>query len=84
MQREKLSKEILLFILDQLHEAVHVTNKDGIVIYANPAAEKLEYVPLEEMLGCYITDIYSYSDYDQGNIQPPCLEVLKSGVPRMD
>ena len=84
MQREKLSKEILLFILDQLHEAVHVTNKDGIVIYANPAAEKLEYVPLEEMLGCYMTDIYSYSDYDQGNIQPPSLEVLKSGVPRMD
>lgn len=83
MKKETISSEMLLFILDQLHEAIHITNKDGFIIYANPAAEKLEHISLEDMIGCYMTDIYRYSDYEKG-IQPPSLDVLKAGTPRLD
>lgn len=83
MNKEKLSTEILLFIMDQLHEAVHITNEEGFIVYANPAAEKLEHIPLEDMVGRYMKDIYSYSDYDHG-IQPPSLDVLRTGIPRHD
>lgn len=83
MKDELISNESLLFIMDQLHEAVHITDKDGYVVYANPAAEKLEHVPLREMIGRNLTKIYSYSDYENG-FKPPALDVLETGISRLN
>ena len=40
----QLSLEILLRVLDYLNEAVYIVDQDGIVIYVNRAAARLETV----------------------------------------
>ena len=78
----EITKEMLFYIMDQLHEAIHIVDKDGIVIYANNAAETLERLPKEDMIGKHITSIYTHINYEEGEL-PPCLSVLKTGIPRL-
>ena len=47
----QLSLEILLRVLDYLNEAVYIVDQDGIVIYVNRAAARLEQLDQEEMIG---------------------------------
>ncbi|MEG1497484.1 MAG: sigma 54-interacting transcriptional regulator [Clostridiales bacterium] len=79
----EITKEMLLYILDQIHEAVHIVDHRGIIIYANNGAESLERIPKEKMVGKDITSIYTHTDYEKGSL-PPCLIVLKTGIPRIN
>ncbi len=80
---ERITKEILYYILEQIHEAIHIVDNDGMMIYANRAAEVMECVPKEQMVGKSITDIYTHTDYEKGSL-PPSLIVLETGIPRIN
>ena len=58
----QLSLEILLRVLDYLNEAVYIVDQDGIVIYVNRAAARLEQLDQEEMIGKTVQEIYGYTE----------------------
>lgn len=79
----EISEKILLRIMGQLNEAIYITDKDGTVIYVNSAAEKLEHLPKEVMVGKTVSEVYSYTDL-RTEKNAPSLNVLKTGIPQVD
>lgn len=82
-EKVEITKDMLFCILDQIHEAVHIIDRRGIIIYANKGAEELERISKNDMVGKDITSIYTHTDYEKGSL-PPCLIVLKTGIPRIN
>ena len=78
-----VDSELLLYILDQINEAIHITDENGVLIYMNHSAEVLEDLDREKTVGQYQLDVYYYNDYKKGDI-PPSFDVLKTGVPRLN
>ena len=79
----QLSLEILLRVLDYLNEAVYIVDQDGIVIYVNRAAARLEQLDQEEMIGKTVQEIYGYTELREEK-NAPSLNVLKTGIPQVD
>lgn len=79
----EISEKLLLGIMDQLNEAIYIIDKDGDVIYVNSAAEKLEHLPKEVMVGKTVSEVYSYTDL-RTEKNAPSLNVLKTGIPQVD
>ena len=76
----QLSLEILLRVLDYLNEAVYIVDQDGIVIYVNRAAARLEQLDQEEMIGKTVQEIYGYTELREEK-NAPSLNVLKPVSP---
>lgn len=62
-------------VLGAMYDAVLVINGRGRVIYANPSYTRTLGVPIHKVLGKYLADIEP---------EARCLEVLKTGKPRLD
>ena len=79
----KINEKVLLEVLEHLHEAVYLTDRDETVIYTNHAAEVLEKLPREEMIGKTISQLYSHTELSE-EINAPSLSVLHTGKARVD
>ncbi|HHY38423.1 MAG TPA: sigma 54-interacting transcriptional regulator [Clostridia bacterium] len=62
-------------VLDAIYDAVLMINGRGRVIYANPSYTRILGVPIYKVLGKYLADIEP---------EARCLEVLKTGKPRLN
>lgn len=70
-------------ILEKVHDAVYLIDKEGIVAHVNKAATELEDLTFEEIVGKSVSEVYSYTDTrDMRNA--PSLNVMKTGIPQMD
>ena len=78
-----LKTENLLKILDHLHTAVYIVDKDGSFAYINEAAEKLEHIRKEDAVGRKLVDVYSLTDFEKG-MDSPTLDCLNNGVIHID
>lgn len=75
---ELLSPEVLLDILEHINEAIYIVDGSSKVIYVNPAAERLEGLPREELNNHTIQEIYSLTEFHSYR-NSPTLEVLNTG-----
>lgn len=76
--------DILLFeVLEKIQEAVYLVDSSGKLVYINNAAEKLEQVERNKLVGKHIEEIYKYIKFHSRK-NSPCLEVLKSQLPRLN
>ncbi len=79
----EISQETLFNVLDHLNEAVYITGHDGVVLYVNAAAMRLERLAKEEMVGKTVQEIYGYTELREEK-NAPSLNVLKTGIPQVD
>lgn len=72
----KFSKEIYESILNSIDEGIHVADKNGNLIFINPAQEAMDNCKAEEVLGKRWLDVYDFI-----NDSSLILKVLKEGKP---
>ncbi|EHL09097.1 PAS domain S-box protein [Desulfitobacterium hafniense DP7] len=78
MMKNTVNQELLLRIMDHLREAVYIVADDGTTLYVNKAAEELDGIPREAMIGQQVLTIHQRPDF--GKIDPVCLNVLKTRI----
>ncbi|MEW6624745.1 MAG: sigma 54-interacting transcriptional regulator [Bacillota bacterium] len=77
---DKMNKEIFQAIIDELDVAIHVIDCDGVTIFYNNAASKMEGLKLEEVIGKHFFSVYPSLDEDNSSL----LKVLKTKRPVVD
>lgn len=82
MDADILNEIFIMEILEKIREAVYVVNSAGIVVYLNRAAEKLEQMGRDKIIGRHIEDAYRYVEFRYN--KSPCLEVLETRTPRIN
>ncbi|WP_061249162.1 histidine kinase dimerization/phosphoacceptor domain -containing protein [Leptospira alstonii] len=81
-QRSKQTEEKLKGALDQLGAGIVTTDENGLLLFMNPAAEKLIGCKYEDQLGKPIREILFFKHETGDEVGNIVEEVLKSGLPK--
>ncbi|WP_061243381.1 histidine kinase dimerization/phosphoacceptor domain -containing protein [Leptospira interrogans] len=81
-QRSKQTEEKLKGALDQLGAGIVTTDENGLLLFMNPAAEKLIGCKYEDYLGKPIRQILFFRNGSGNTVENLVEEVLKSGLPK--
>ncbi|WP_329955877.1 sigma-54 interaction domain-containing protein [Calidifontibacillus erzurumensis] len=71
------TKQMLEAILGSIDEAIHAVNSDGITIYYNQVAARLDGVEIEEVLGKHVLDVFPSLSKETSTL----LKVIETGKP---
>ncbi len=71
------NKEMLEAILKTIDEGIHVVNKDGITIFYNHVAARLDGLKVEEVIGKHVIDVFPSLDQENSTL----LKVIETGQP---
>lgn len=78
-----INESFLIEALERIQEAIYITDNNGIVVYINNAAEKLEQIERNKLIGKHISEIYNYVQF-QDDKNSPCLQVLETNLPQIN
>ncbi|MDV6235983.1 histidine kinase dimerization/phosphoacceptor domain -containing protein [Leptospira ellisii] len=81
-QRSKQTEEKLKGALDQLGAGIVTTDENGLLLFMNPAAEKLTGCKYEEHLGKPVGEVLSFQNGSEGKTGNLVEEVLYTRLPK--
>ncbi|MCF6137266.1 sigma-54 interaction domain-containing protein [Pseudalkalibacillus berkeleyi] len=71
------TREMLQAILSSIDEGIHVINNEGITVFYNEIASKHDGVPVEDVLGYHLLDVFPTFSKETSTL----LKVIQSGEP---
>lgn len=82
MKENIITKELLIDIIEHFYAAVYITDEKGNMLYLNRAAEVMDQLEREKVIGKNLAEIYSNTVF-QDNMNSPCLDSLETGKPHI-
>jgi PAS domain S-box-containing protein len=81
--RKEAERQLLLQsqVLNSMVEGVSVTDAEGIIVYTNPAEDRIFGYEPDELLGKHVSVLNAYSPAENQERVAAVIEVLKSGQP---
>lgn len=74
-----MDEKILTEILDHISSAVYIVGEDETIVYLNRAAEELDNLKAENVIGRKLVDVYDDIVFDE-HLDSPCIQGIRNGT----